>query len=116
MLIGTLVWVDRGQLEGHLHTLLATLSEVQDAAHARLQPGLLHGLDRAQAALVADRRGDLVVVALGRLHVVVHALDSRVLQGLRTRGGHVADRGAALQVGVLDDQTYALQVLLEVAL
>ena len=70
--------VDLGQLEGHLHPLLARLAEVEDAADAGLEAGLLHGVDRAQPALVADGGRDLVVVALGGLDVVVHALDAGV--------------------------------------
>ena len=74
--------VDRGQLEGHLDALLARLAEVEDAADARLQAGLADGVDRAQAALVADGLRDLGVVGLGRLDVVVHALHAGVLQRL----------------------------------
>jgi hypothetical protein len=52
-LIGAEVDVMR-ELEGHLHALLMRL-EVEDAADAGLQPGLLDRLDRAQPGLVADR-------------------------------------------------------------
>ena len=108
--------VDGRQLEGHLHTLLAGLAQVQDPAHARLQPGLANGGDRAQASLVSHRRGDLVVVALGRLHVVVDALDTRFAQRLGPRRGHVPDRRAALEAGVLGDQARAGEDAFEVAL
>ena len=73
-------------------------------------------LDRPDAALVADRRGHLVVVALGRLDVVVDALDARVLERLGALARHVADRGAALEVGVLGHQPGALEDVLEVPL
>jgi hypothetical protein len=59
---------------------------------------------------------DLVVVGLGRLDVVVHALDTGLAQRLRPRDAHVPDRGAALEVGVLGHQPRALEHLLEVAL
>ena len=72
--------VDVRQLEGHLDALLAGLAEVEDAAHAGLQARLADRRDRAHAALVADRGGDLVVVAAGRLDVVVHALDAGLAQ------------------------------------
>jgi len=108
--------VDGGQLEGHLDTLLPRLTEVEDSPHARLQPGLAHRLDGAQAPLVADGAGDLVVVARGGLDVVVHSLDAGLPERGGPFGGHVADRRAALQVGVLRDQPHAIEVLLEVAL
>ena len=76
-LIGHARGLERGELEGHLHALLARLAEVEDAAHAGLEPGVAHRVDRADPALVADRGGHLVVVALGGLHVVVDALDAR---------------------------------------
>src|SRR5258708_39958474 len=47
--------VDGGELERHLDTLLASLAEVQDPAHARFQAGLLDGFDRPQATFVPDR-------------------------------------------------------------
>ena len=108
--------VDRRQLEGHLDALLAGLAEVEDSADAGLQARLADGVDRAQASLVADGRGDLVVVAGRRLDVVVDPLDARLAQRPRAVGGDVSDRRAALQVGVLGDQPDALEVLLEVAL
>ena len=108
--------VDLGQLEGHLHPLLARLAEVEDAADAGLEAGLLDGLDRPQATLVADGGRDLVVVALGRLDVVVHALDARVAQLLGALDRHVADRRAALEVGVLGHQLRAIEDVVEVAL
>ena len=40
-LIGHARGVDLGQLEGHLHALLARLAEVEDAADAGLEPRLL---------------------------------------------------------------------------
>ena len=55
--------VDLGELEGHLDPLARRLAEVEDPADAGLQPRLLDGVDRPQPALVAHRRGDLVVVA-----------------------------------------------------
>ena len=115
-LIGTLVGSMLGQLEGHLDALLARLAEVEDAADARLEPGFPHRLDRADATLVPDRGGHLVVVAARRLDVVVHALDAGLLQLPRALGRHVADRGAALEVGVLRHQPRALEHLGEVAL
>ena len=107
-LIGTDVGSIRGQLEGHLDALLARLAEVEDAADAGLEPGLADRVDRAQPALVADGRGDLVVVGLGRLDVVVHALDARLAAAPCARAGaHVPDRRAALEVRVLGDQPRA---------
>jgi hypothetical protein len=47
---------------------------------------------------------------------VVDPLDARLAQLLRPLRRHVADRGAALQVGVLGDQLSALEDLREVAL
>ena len=108
--------LERGQLEGHLHALLARLAEVEDAADAGLEPGLAHRVDRADPALVADGGGHLVVVALGGLHVVVDALDAGVLQRVGAIARHVADRDAALEVGVLGHQPGALEDVLEVAL
>ncbi len=46
---------------------------------------------------------------------MVDALDSRLAQPLGALGRHVADRGAALQVGVLGDQFRPLDDFLEVA-
>ena len=80
------------------------------------RPASRTACDRAQAALVANRRRDLVVVAQGRLDVVVDALDAGLLERQRPRVRHVADRSAALQVRVLGDQAHPLEVLLEVAL
>ena len=96
--------VDLGQLEGHLDALLARLAEVEDPAHARLQPGLADRLDRAQPALVPDRGGDLGVVRARRLDVVVDALDPGLLELLGALRAHVPDRGAALEVGLLRDE------------
>ena len=93
--------VDVGQLERHLDPLLPGLAEVQDPAHAGLEPGLLDRVDRAQPSLVADRRRHLRVVGLGRLDVVVHALDARLLERPRPVGRHVPDRHAPLEVRVL---------------
>ena len=102
--------VDLGQLEGHLDALLARLAEVEDAADAGLEAGLRDRVDRAQAALVADRRGDLGVVGLGGLDVVVDALDARPpCSALRAGGGDVPDRRAALEVRVLGDEPRALE-------
>src|SRR4051794_4987119 len=108
--------IDLRELERHLDALLARLAEVEDPADARLEPRLLHGRDRAQPALVADRRRDLVVVRLGRLDVVVHALDARLAQRRRPRRAEVADRRAALEVRVLRDEPRALEHAVEVAL
>ena len=47
---------------------------------------------------------------------MVHALDAGFLERLGARGGHVPDRGAALQVGLLGHQLGPLEDLLEVAL
>ena len=77
--------VDLRQLEGHLDALLARLAEVEDAADAGLQARLADRVDRPQPALVADRRRDLGVVGLGRLDVVVDALDAGLLERLRAR-------------------------------
>ena len=116
-LIGTEVGVDLGQLEGHLDPLARRLAEVEDAADAGLQPGLLDGVDRPDAPLVADGGRDLRVVGAGGLDVVVDALDAGVGELLGARSDRdVADRGAALEVGVLGDQPGALEDLLEVAL
>ena len=46
---------------------------------------------------------------------MVDALDPGVLERLGALGRHVADRGAALQVGLLGDQFGAFEDLLEVA-
>ena len=78
--------VQLGELEGHLDPLPGGLAEVEDAADAGLQPRLLDRLDRPQAALVADRGGDLRVVGAGRLDVVVDALDPGLAQRLRPLG------------------------------
>jgi hypothetical protein len=83
--------VDLGELEGHLHPLLLALAEVEDAADAGLQPGLLDRLDRPQPALVADRGRDLRVVGAGGLDVVVDPLDPGLLQRLGPFARHVAD-------------------------
>jgi hypothetical protein len=107
--------VDRGELEGHLNSLLARLAEVEDAPHAGLQAGLADGIDRAQPALVADGGRDLGVVGLGRLDVVMHALDAGLPERLGASHRHVPDRCAALEVRVLGDQTRPLEHLLEVA-
>jgi hypothetical protein len=47
---------------------------------------------------------------------VVHALDARFLEGLCPLGGHVPDRRAALQVGLLGHELGALDDVREVAL
>ena len=83
--MGTLVGSILRQLEGHLDALLARLAEVEDAADAGLEARLADRVDRAQPRLVADRRRDLVVVGLGRLDVVVHALDAGLAQRLGAR-------------------------------
>ena len=108
--------VDLGELERHLDALLARLAEVQDPADARLEPRLAHRVDRAQPALVADRRGDLVVVGARGLDVVMHALDARRLERPGAPDAHVADRGAALEIRVLGDQARGLEHRVEVAL
>ena len=107
--------IDLGQLEGHLDPLARCLAEVEDAADAALQARLPDRVDGADAALVADGRRYLRVVGPRRLDVVVNALDARVGELLRPVGGHVADRDATLEVGVLGDQAGALEDLLEVA-
>src|SRR5207248_5876470 len=108
--------LELGELEGHLDALLAALAEIEDPAYAGLQAGLLYRLYRANAAGVAHGGGDLVVVGLGRLHVVMHALDPGVLERPCASARHVADRRAALEVGVLGHQPRALQHPFEVAL
>ena len=72
-------------------------------------------MDGADPPLVLDGRRHLVVVAARRLDVVVHPLDARVLQLPGALGRHVADRGAAFQVGVLRHQPRTLEDLGEVA-
>src|SRR4051794_16863338 len=108
--------VDPRQLERHLDTLLARLAEVEDPADARLEPRVPHGRDRAQPALVADGRRDLVVVGLGRLDVVVHPLDAGLAERLRSRRAQVPDRRAALEVRLLGDESRAFEHAVEVAL
>src|SRR6185503_12895825 len=66
--------------------------------------------------LVADGRRDLVVVGLGRLDVVVYALDARLAERLRARLAQMPDRRAALEVRVLGDEARAVEHPLEVAL
>jgi hypothetical protein len=104
------------EFERHLDALARRLAEVQDPAHAALQAGVLDGVDGADAALVAHRRRDLVVVAARRLDVVMDALDSRVGKLLGARGGDVPDGDAALEVRLLGDESRPLEDLREVAL
>ena len=108
--------VDLGELERHLDPLALRLAEVQDAADAALEAGFLDRVDRADAALVADGGRDLGVVGLRRLDVVVDALDARFLERLRARRRDVADRDAALEVGLRGDELRAFDDALEVAL
>src|SRR4051794_8830640 len=108
--------VDLRQLERHLDALLARLAEVEDPADAGLEARLVNGGDRAQPPLVTDRRRDLVVVGLGRLDVVVHALDAGLAQRRRARRAQVPDRRAPLEVRVLGDEAGALEDPVEVAL
>ncbi len=108
--------LEGGELERHLHALLGRLAEIEDASHARFEARLANRLDRAHAALVADRRGDLRVVALRSLDVVVHTLHAGVLERLRARHRHVPDRHAALEVRVLGHEPGAVDDVLEVAL
>ena len=96
--------VDLGELERHLDALARRLAEVEDPADAALEARVLDRVDRADPALVADRRRDLVVVAARGLDVVVDALDARVGQLLGAGGGDVADRDAALEVRLLGDE------------
>ena len=114
-LIGTLVGLIAASSNAISTRCSRRLAEVQDAADAGLEPRLADRLDRAQTALVADRRGDLGVEALGRLDVVVDALDAGLAQRPGALDRDVADRRAAFEVGVLGDQARAREDLLEVA-
>src|SRR3954454_314436 len=106
--------VDLGELEGHLDTLARSLAEVEDSADAALEAGLLDRVDGANAALVADRRGDLGVIGARRLDVVVDALNARILELAGAVGRDMAHRDAALEIRVLGDEPSAAQDLLEV--
>ncbi len=111
------VGIDLGQLEGHLDPLALGLAEVEDAADAALQPGLLDRVDRADAALVADRGRDLGVVGAARSRRCGGRAGCPASFSCLARSDrHVADRGAALEVGLLADELGALDDLREVPL
>ena len=81
------------------------------------RPGLAHRLDGAQAALVANgastpRRSS----SRPSRRCGARAGCPPPCSALARVGGHVPDRGAALEVGVLGHQPRALEDLLEVAL
>src|SRR5439155_12808210 len=75
--------VHLGELERHLDPLLPSLAQIEDAAYARLEAGLLDGGDGPHPSLVLHGGGDLVVVAPSGLDVVVDSLDPRLAELLR---------------------------------